>query len=188
MEDEKIVLLFLARKENDITECKSKYHSFLSAVSFNILGNKEDCEECVNDTYLSAWQKIPPEKPKFLRAFLSKITRNISLNKLRFYSAEKRGGSEALLSLDELCDFISAEESVEDKIEAKELVFYVEKFLLNEKKESRILFVRRYFYFDSVKKLAGDFSVSENAVKMRLSRLRKALADYLIEENLILKR
>ena len=96
MEDEKIVSLFLNRQENAITECKSKYHSFLVAVSFNILRNKEDSEECVNDTYLGAWQKIPPEKPKFLRAFLSKITRNLSLNKLRFYSAEKRGGSEAL--------------------------------------------------------------------------------------------
>ena len=185
MEDEKIVSLFLNRQENAIIECKSKYHSFLSAVSFNILRDKEDSEECVNDTYLGAWQKIPPEKPKFLRAFLSKITRNLSLNKLRFYSAEKRGGSEAFVSLDELCDFISADESVEDKIEAKELSFYIEKFLLNEKKEMRRLFIRRYFYFDSVKKLSKDFSISETAVKMRLSRLRKALADYLREENLI---
>ncbi|MBE6730416.1 MAG: sigma-70 family RNA polymerase sigma factor [Ruminococcaceae bacterium] len=185
MEDEKIVSLFLGRDENAITECKSKYHGFLSSVSFNILNNKEDGEECVNDTYLSAWHRIPPEKPRFLRAFLSKITRNISLNKLRFKSAEKRGGSEALISLDELCDFISAEESVEDKIEAKELSRYIEKFLLKEKKEVRILFVRRYFFFDSVKKLAQDFSLSENAVKMRLSRLRKSLADYLREENLI---
>lgn len=185
MEDEKIVSLFLNRQENAITECKSKYHSFLFAVSFNILKNKEDSDECVNDTYLGAWQKIPPEKPKFLRAFLSKITRNLSLNKLRFYSAEKRGGSEALLSLDELCDFISGDESIEDKIEEKELSKCIEKFLLKEKKDARILFVRRYFYFDSVKKLAEDFSMSENAVKMRLSRLRKALGEYLREENLI---
>ncbi len=185
MEDKKIVSLFLNRSENAIDECKRKYHSFLSAVSFNILKNKEDSEECVNDTYLGAWQKIPPENPKFLKAFLSKITRNLSLNKLRFYSAEKRGGSEAFVSLDELCDFISEEESTEDKIEAKELTRYIEKFLLKEKKEARILFVRRYFYFDSIKKLAEDFSMSENAVKMRLSRLRKALSEYLKEEDLI---
>ena len=185
MEDEKIISLYLKRDENAITETKNKYHKFLLSFSYNILRNTEDSEECVSDTYLGAWQSIPPEKPMFLKAYLSRITRNISLKKLRFLSAKMRKGCEADVSADELAEIIPDTESTEDKLEAKELGVFIDSFLRKQKKETRVIFLRRYFFFDTLKKIAADYSLSESAVKMRLSRVKKELYEALRKENLL---
>jgi RNA polymerase sigma-70 factor (ECF subfamily) len=181
MDDEQIVQLYWDRDEGAIPATSEKYGSYCTVIAKNILGNHEDAEECVNDTYLSAWNAMPPQRPSVLSTFLGKITRNLSLNRYKHNTAEKRGGGEAAAVLDELLGLVSDTDSVEREIDRRELVNAMDAFLGTLPQKKRALFVCRYWYFDSISAIASRFGMTENNVSVSLNRIRLKLRDYLLE-------
>lgn len=181
MDDERIVQLYLDRNEQAIPETASKYGNYCGSIAKNILGNKEDVEECVNDAYLNTWNAIPPHQPKMLSTFLGKIVRNLAFNKYKYNTAEKRGGKEVVLILDELADCVSGKDDVEQAYEYKELVFTINSFLSELTEEKRNIFVCRYWYADSIADIAARFGMTKASVIMTLKRLRTKLHNYLVE-------
>ena len=176
MDDNKIIELLFERSEQAIAEISNKYGKLCESVSYNILRNREDAEECVNDAYLTVWNKIPPERPNSLAAFVCMIVRNISLNRFKYNKAQKRGYA---VCLDELEECVSGADSPEDRFEGKQLAEYINEFLDTLDDKSHAVFVRRYWFgedFSGIGKLIG---ASEGAVKVRLTRLRKKLRDFL---------
>jgi len=183
VEDEKIIELFFARSEEAISQTKAKYGRLIRSVSYGILKSHEDSEECEQDTYLKAWNKIPPTKPSVLSAFLSRIARNLSLDMYDRMHADKRGGSEVPVLLDELSECIpSADTDAGRLADENDLKRILDSFLSTLKPDSRKIFMRRYFYADSVEDIADNFGFGVSKVKMSLSRSRKALADRLTKE------
>ncbi len=180
MDDQKIIELFFARSETAIQALAAKYEKLLYKISYQILQNKEDADECVNDTYLGVWNAIPPARPNPLTAFVCKITRNLSLNKYRSNTAAKRDGSMDV-SLEEL-EAVIPTPSAEEEWSAKELGRNINRFLYTLTTENRVLFVRRYWFADSVGEIAGDLHISENLASVRLKRIRKQLKSFLAEE------
>jgi RNA polymerase sigma-70 factor (ECF subfamily) len=181
MEDAKIVQLYWDRNEEAISATAQKYGSYCTSIAKNILGNHEDAEECVSDTYWNAWNAMPPHKPSILSTFLGKITRNLSLNRYKRNTADKRGKGEAALVLDELLDVVSDTGSVEEELDQKELVSAINAFLATLPAKQRNLFVCRYWYFDSVPTLASRFGMTENNVSVTLNRIRLKLHNFLLE-------
>lgn len=181
LSDEKIIELFFERDEKAIDELQTKYGKLCFSVAMNILGVREDAEECVNDAYLGAWNSIPPNRPNALSAFLVKITRNLSLKKLRFKTAEKRRGGECALSFDELSECIPDGCDVSESIEESEASKCVSDFLRGISETDRRIFICRYFYCDTIEEIAKRFGFGESRVKMRLSRTREKLRKYLTE-------
>lgn len=179
MEDKDIVQLFWDRNKQAITETSSKYGHYCFSIAKNILDNREDAEECVNDTYLNTWNSIPPHKPKMLSTFLGKIVRNISFNKYKSVHSMKRGGYEISLILDELAEIVSDEESVEDNVIRNELIKTIDDFISTLSVEKRYIFIRRYWYSDKVTAIANQCGRTENSVHVELNRIRKKLRDYL---------
>lgn len=175
MEDNQIIDLYWARSENAITETANKYGSYCHTVAYNILKNNEDSEECVNDTYRKAWDAIPPQRPQILRAFLGKITRNLSLNCYDKRLAEKRGAGQLPAALEELEWCIPARNDVEQIIDDLALTQLLNDFLANLPTETRKIFLRRYWYLDSITEIAEAFSISESKVKTTLFRARNKL-------------
>ena len=182
MEDSKIIDLYFARDEKAIYETQIKYGPYCYAISYNILHNNEDSQECVSDAYLDTWNAIPPHRPSIFSTFIGKITRRISIDKYRKLNAQKRTNGELELSFDELEECLSSETSVQDKIDEQHLVDSINSFLATIKKEDRKIFVCRYFYFDSINDITSRFSYTESKVKMSLKRTRDKLKDYLIKE------
>ena len=182
MDDEKIVQLYLERNEQAIPETASKYGRYCTSIANNILGNNEDAEECVNDTYFNTWNTIPPHKPKMLSTFLGKIVRNLAFNKYKYYTAEKRGGGEIDLVLDELANCVSAKDDVVQAYEYHELVSGINEFLNELPERKRNIFVCRYWYADSISVIAKRYNMSNTAVSMMLNRLRSELQDYLVKK------
>ena len=181
MQDASIVQLYWDRDQQALTETATKYGKYCTSIARNILSNQEDAEECVNDTYMNAWNSMPPHRPGMLSTFLGKITRNLSFNRYKHNHAAKRGGSEIAVVLDELEECVSGTGNVEQEIEYKELVKSIDSFLDSLSTEKRNMFVCRYWYTDSVSDIARQFNMRENAVSMTLSRLRLKLRNYLIE-------
>lgn len=181
MEDEKIIDLYWDRDQRAIGQTAEKYGAYCHRIAKNILYNKEDCEECVNDTWLKAWNAMPDERPAILSAFLGAITRNLSLDRYRKQHAAKRGNGEVAFIFDELTDEADKREPVH-YIEEQELVEGINRFLGNLPKEHRVMFVRRYWYFDNITQIAERFSCSESKVKTTLFRIRGKLMDYLKKE------
>ena len=181
MDDATIVRLYWDRNEQAIPATADKYGSYCTSIAKNILGNREDAEECVNDTYMNAWNAMPPHRPGVLSAFLGKITRNLSLNRYKHNTADKRGGSRATMVFDEIAELVSGTDSVEQEIHRKEIVKAVDAFLHTLPAEKRALFIRRYWYFDSISAISGRFGMSENHVSVTLNRLRSKLRNYLLE-------
>lgn len=181
MDDHAIIRLFWDRDEAAIAETAAKYGSYCHTIAGNILGNGEDAEECVNDTYLRAWQSIPPHSPQVLRTYLGMITRNISFNRYNKLHTKKRGGGQIEAVLEELAEFVSGGSEPEQELDRKELVRAIDEFLAGLPKEKRVMFVCRYWYSDSVADIARRCSVSENNVSVTLNRLRKKLGSYLTE-------
>ena len=175
MEDCKIIRLYLERSENAITETDKKYRKYCYSISYNILYDKEDSEETVNDTYLGAWNSIPPHVPDILQTFLGRITRNISFKKVRSRSAQKRGSGEFFLVLDEMSELIPSGHDTENDVEAKELTQIINTFLKSLPDTERKVFVCRYWYFDSIAEISKQFGFSESKVKSMLFRTRKKL-------------
>ncbi len=175
MQDEKIIALFFERNEQAIKEATDSYGSFLKAVSCGILRSDEDASECLSDTMLKAWQTIPPQKPRSLKAYLGRIIRNLSLDVYDKRVAQKRGNGEACVQLDELSECIPSDENVLDRLEGKELSETISRLLRKEKTKPRVVFVQRYWYMLSVKEIAENNIMSESAVKMSLQRTRNRL-------------
>ncbi len=186
MEDAKIVQLYWDRDEQAIPATSDKYGSYCASIARNILGNAEDAEECVNDTYLHAWNAMPPHRPKMLSTFLGKLTRNLSLNRCRHNDAEKRGGGQSAAVLDELAELVSGGGEPEQEIDRRELLEAINVFLDELPRDKRRIFVCRYWYFDSVSEIAARFGLTENRVSVTLSRLRRKLHDYLSERGFML--
>jgi len=187
MEDKQIVALYWQRSEKAISETAGKYGNYCYTIAYNILYNNEDADESVNDTYMGAWNSIPPNKPDILSAFLGKITRNIALNKWRSKNAEKRGGGQVTVVLDELEECLPAGEKVEDKIEAMELARLIDSFLAGLKDMERRVFVCRYWYMDPITEISKQFGYSESKVKSMLFRTRNKLQVYLEKEGIYIE-
>ena len=184
MDDRRIVMLFLERNEQGLREAKNTYGSYCRSIAYGVLRDWQDAEECENDTYLVAWNVIPPQQPTFLAAFLGRITRNLSLKKLRTDTTAKRGGNAAILSLEELSDCIPAGKSFEEEIQAKELADTINNFLRNLPEPERKAFIFRYWYCDTISEIAGRFGFTQSKVKMMLLRTRVKLREYLIKEGI----
>ncbi len=181
MDDHQIVALFWARNEQAIAETARKYGTACQGIARNILQNEQDAEECVNDAYLAAWNTIPPESPDPLRAYLFRIVRNLSTTRYRANTAAKRN-SHYDIALEELGDCLAAPATVEEEMAAEELARHLDRFLDTLDRTGRLLFVRRYWYSDSVTALAETFRMSPNRVSVRLFRLREKLRRYLQNE------
>lgn len=186
MEDSKIIELYWSRSESAIAESSRKYGSYCRYIAYNILHNNEDSEECVNDTYLRAWNAMPPQRPNKLSAFLGKITRNLSLNRLEKQSAKKRGEGQVPLALEELSECIPSAASVEQAVDDILLTEALNGFLAGLSEDKRKIFMRRYWYLCSVKEIASDFNMSESNVKVTLFRLRGELKQILEKEGIVL--
>ncbi|MCH5200074.1 MAG: RNA polymerase sigma factor [Oscillospiraceae bacterium] len=186
MEDKDIIRLYFERSEKAISETALRYGALLSHIAFGILRSREDAEECVNDTYMRAWNSIPPSQPKRLSAFLGKITRNLSLNRYERVKAKKRGGGSKEVALEELEECLPAAGDLQREVEDAELAELINGFLDRLKKESRIIFMRRYWYFCTVSEIAEDMSIGESKVKMSLLRTRKKLKQYLEKQGVAL--
>ena len=182
MDDSKIIELYFARNESAISETESKYGRYLSKIAYNVLFDLEDSEECVNSTYMKAWNSIPPQKPNVLSTYLGKITRRLAIDVFRKKHSEKRGKSEYALSLSELDECIPDSSLPEKEFEEKILAESISRFLGTLGKENRDIFICRYYYADSVKEIASFFGASEAKIKSSLFRSRKALKEHLLKE------
>lgn len=180
MDDAHIIELFFARAESAIAALARRFGARLYAIAMNILNSARDAEECVNDTYLALWNAIPPEQPDPLCAYTYRVGRNTALKRLRSNTAQIRYSAYDL-SLDELAGCIP-DESLWETLDARELGRSIDRFLDTQPKENRVIFLRRYWFGDSVKKIAGDTGLREGTVSVRLSRIRNALKDYLYKE------
>ncbi len=181
MEDCQIVQLYWDRNEQAIPATSEKYGSYCTSIAKNILGNNQDVEECVSDTYLSAWNAIPPHKPSVLSAFLGKIIRNISFNRYKHNTADKRGGGEMALILDELGECVSGHDDLEQTVDRKEVLYAINQFLGRLSPVKRNIFVRRYWYAESITDIAGRYKMTANHVSVQLNRIRHQLKLYLQE-------
>ncbi len=184
MEDQQILELYRLRSEDAIRETAAKYGAYCRAVAMNILQNPQDAEECVNETFLNAWNAIPPEQPSVLCAFLGKITRNLSLNRLKRSRAQKRGGGTMDLLFEELEECLPAEADVQAELDKAALTAAINAFLWGLEEQQRMMFVRRYWYADSIREIALRFGMSESKVKSLLFRIRGRLRVHLDEEDL----
>ena len=186
MDDRQIIELYNERSEAAISATADKYGKYCYSVAYHILYNEQDSEECVNDTYLRTWETIPPQCPVNLPAFLGKITRNLALNRYRYYVREKRGCGQIPLVLDELQECVPAVNSTEQAVEEKHLVEVLNRFTHELPVEKRMMFVRRYWYLSSIGEIAEDFEISEGKVKMTLLRIRNKLKQTLEKEGIVL--
>lgn len=183
MDDKQIIALFFERSEQAITQLDLKYGTICTHISSNILKNEEDAKECVNDAYLAAWNTIPPQNPNPLLAYICKIVRNLSIKKYHTNTAHKRN-CHYDIALQELENCLAASLSLDDLFAEKELTKIINRFLSELDKESRILFVRRYFYADSISDIAVRFGISKHNTTVRLSRIRNKLKIFLEEEGI----
>lgn len=183
MRDEEIIQLFFERSEASITKLDEKYGKLCRSVSYNILRNEQDAEECVNDAYFALWNDIPPKTPNPLQAYVCRIVRNLSLKKYRSNTAQKRNSYYDLV-LEELSECLESDRTIEDEILAKELSAELHTFLGMLGKKDRVIFVQRYWYCDSIQEIAEKLNMSANAVTVHLHRTRKRLKKYLEEKGL----
>lgn len=182
VEDKQIIDLYWRRAETAISETAKKYGRYCHSIAFNILHSHEDSEECVNDTFFNAWKAIPPQRPNKLSAFLGTITRNLSLNKWEQYNTEKRGLGQVPLALEELHECIPALENADQVADDLTLTEILNQFLSKLPKDRRKIFMRRYWYMDTIKEIAEGYSMSESRVKMSLLRSRNELKRILERE------
>ena len=182
MQDQDIIALYFARNEAAITETAAKYGPYCYTVARNIVPAPEDAEECVNDTYLAAWNSMPPKKPDILRLFLAKITRSRAINRWKAQHAKKRGSDEVTLVLDELEECVAGGSDPEKEVLAAELSESIDAFLRTQPERERSLFIRRYFFTEAVDKIAQDYGMTAGNVSVTLHRTRKKLAEHLTKE------
>ena len=184
MEDHAIIELYWERSEEAISKTAAKYGGYCYTIAYNILSNNEDAEESVNDTWLAAWNTMPPRRPKLLAAFLGKMTRHISLDRWKNRTARKRGGGEVPLVLEELEECISGEDSVEKEYLQKEFAKTLNQFMEYLPEMERKVFLCRYWYMDSIEDIAECFGFSESKVTSMLHRTRGKLRKMLEQEGI----
>ncbi len=184
MEDEKIVDLYWKRSEQAVSETAAKYGKYCRTISFNILANINDAEECVNDTYMKAWNSMPTNRPSRLAPYLGRLTRWLSLERLRENNSLKRGGGELPLVLDELSETLDSGMDTEKEVELKELNHEIQRMLQSLSKNERDIFLCRYWYVASISEIAKNCGCSESKVKTSLHRTRKKLLEQLKEVGL----
>lgn len=182
MDDQAIIELFFARNESAIRETMQKYGSYCSAITSAILPTREDGEECINDAMLRLWNAIPPERPFCFKAYLGKIVRNLSLNRLSKLNSPKRGGDQVNLLLSELSECLPSAERVEKAADGRQLTALLNDYLSKQPKERRIVFVKRYFYASSLDQIAAECGMSLSKVKSMLHRMRGELKKTLESE------
>lgn len=185
MKDEQIIALFFQRDETALTETERQYHAYCGKIAFQILQNPEDADEALNDTWLAAWNSIPPNRPERLQTFLGRLTRNIALKQLRSSRAIKRGAGAAETVLDEVASWLRAEQDTESEADARMLAEAINRFLDRLPETDCQVFVRRYWYFQPVAEIADACGCSESKVKSMLYRTRKKLYTALEKEALI---
>lgn len=185
MEDSQIVDLYWERNEQAIRAAASKYGDYCYSIAYNILRSREDADESVNDTYLGAWNAMPPHRPNCLRTFLGKITRRVSLKKWRDEHRDKRGGDEVSLALEELSECIPSNASLEESVIAGELSARINRFVGTLAPTERQVFLCRYWYLDSIDKISADFCFGESKVKSMLRRTRARLRADLEKEGVL---
>lgn len=184
MEDHAIIELYWERSEDAISKTAAKYGGYCYTIAYNILSNNEDAEESVNDTWLAAWNTMPPRRPKLLAAFLGKMTRYISLDRWKNRTARKRGGGEVPLVLEELEECISGDDSVEKEYLQKEFAKSLNQFVEDLPDVERKVFLCRYWYMDSIEIIAERFGFSESKVASMLHRTRGKLRKMLEQEGI----
>lgn len=182
MTDEKIIELYFNRNEAAIAETSRKYGSYCFKIADNILNDREDAKECLNDTWMQAWNAIPPTRPAHLRLFLARLARNLSLNRYRAKYTQKRGSGETAFILDELEECLSGQSDVETLYIAKELQATINQFVRTLPEKEGNVFIRRYFFSDSIKEIADRYHISENNARVMLNRTRNKLRDRLEKE------
>ena len=183
MEDSSIIQLYWERSEQAILETDSKYGRLCRYVAMNILQSPEDGEECVNDAYLGLWNAMPPQRPSRFSVFVSRVTRNLALKKYEYLSAAKRN-PEAVCSLSELEDCVSGRDSVEDELENRRVEQAISDFLWRQEEEKRVIFLRRYWYFESIDDICRRSGYSRSKVTSMLHQTRKKLRTYLEKEGI----
>lgn len=186
MEDQKIVDLYWERSEIAISETANKYGKYCHYIAHNILHNNEDSAECVNDTYMRAWNSMPQHRPSMLKTFLGKITRNLALNRYKTLTAEKRNLGQVPIVLEELHDCIPCMDNTESIVDDIVLAEIFNQFLFSMSTEQRIFFMRRYWYLSPIKEIASNYGIGESKVKMSLLRSRKELKRLLEKEGISL--
>ncbi len=184
MDDERIVGLYWERDEAAISESEKKYGAYCFSIAKNLLGSGADAEECVSDTWLGAWNAMPPHRPRYLPSFLGKITRRLSLKKLRERNAQKRGGGSAAIPLSELEECLPSGSAIDEGLEAEALAQIINAFLDGLPVDERRIFIRRYWYLDSVGDIASRFGFTQSKVKMTLKRTRDRLRACLRSEDI----
>lgn len=185
MDDREIVELYWQRDEDAVADTAEKYGGYCRAIALGILHSEEDAEECLNDVWAAAWNAMPPQRPDDLRAFLARITRNLALKRVRAMTAEKRGGGETMLALEELEEVVPDGKTLDEAVEERELGRKLDAFLATLNVAERRVFLCRYWYFDSVRDIAARFGYGESRVKMMCLRTRKKLLLYLQKEDLL---
>lgn len=184
MDDRQIISLFFARDENAITALANKYGRLLHQLASNILNDRSDTEECVNDTYLGVWNSIPPNDPESLIAYVCKLVKNISIKRYHYNTAQKRN-SNYDVALEELEGVLVSTKSIESELEAKQLTETIEGFLETLKQVDRVIFIQRYYFSASYADIASQTGLTEKNVSVKLTRLRDRLRKYLKERDYI---
>lgn len=179
MDDGKIIELYFKRSEQAIKESQDKYGRQCGIIAYNILHSKEESEECVNDTWLKAWNSIPPKRPNRLAVFLGRISRNLAIDRYRRFRSQKRGGGEIAVCLDELAECVGYEETFPEGVSLAEAL---KSFLISQTPQAKEIFMLRYWYVFGIKEIAERLRLSEAAVKMSLYRTRTALRLHLENE------
>ena len=186
MKDNEIIDLYWARNEKAIAATKEKYGNYCHTIAFNILHNNEDAEECTNDTYLGAWNSIPPQRPNPLSTYLGKIARNFAWNRYKQYTAQQRGLGQVTAVLSELEECVPAETTVEQAVEEKVLVSVIDRFLYAQPRIKRTIFIRRYWHLWAIRNIADTYGMSESKVASLLFRMRNDLRIFLEKEGIML--
>ena len=186
LEDKKIVELYLLRDEKAITESKRKYGQYCYAIAYRLLQNRMDAQECENDTYLGAWNAIPPHQPQNLGTFLGKIVRHISIKCYQKNHAQRRGGGSIEVALDDLKDCLAHDKTLDEELENRQIGVLIDAFLRTLPKAEREVFLLRYWYMDSIKEICAALGYGESKVKMMLLRTREKLLYHLEKEGIYL--
>ena len=186
MDDNEIISLYFARNEDAIVQTSRKYNNYCFQIAYNILFNNEDSNECVNDTWLHTWQAVPPEKPSCFSAYLGKITRNLALNVYNRLHRTKRGGGQVDVVYDELDEVIASTQTPHEQVELNLLTSCINDYLSSLPKINRLVFVGRYWQFESIDNISKHLGISQSKTKSILFRARKGLREYLIKEGFVL--
>ena len=187
MEDSKIIELYNERSETALVQTAAKYGNYCARIAFNVLKSREDSEECVNDAYLRLWNSIPPQRPANLKAYLGRIVRNRAIDMWSAEGAQKRGGGEALLCLDELAECVgegaaALSDGPEEALSYAETVRHINSWLASQEEQKMKIFMRRYWYMDSIRDIAKAYGFSDSKVKTTLFRMREELKAELSKE------